>query len=83
MSDATLTNVCMGLLAVIFVGTAYGLVADEPARKVVTVTLPQAELERQLRQARIDAAREALNAKECNWRDLMDPQRQPVRRGTI
>lgn len=72
---APMRAVCAALIAVAVLGTAYGLVADEPDRKVVTfqgetITLTKKQLHDLIVAARIAAAREALDAKECNWDDV-------------
>lgn len=71
MTDELRSNIINTLVALIVIGTAYGLVADEPQRKVV---LTPAEYAEAIQQARIEAAREAFTAaqvdNECflNWR---------------
>ena len=77
--DTAARRIAHGLLAVIAVLTAYSCVSDIPARRVVsdTVTLPRAELERRLQDARIDAARQAFAAKECR---AFDEFKYPPRR---
>jgi len=70
-----LKRVCQVLIAIAVIGTAYGLVADEADRVVV---MSRAEFERQIAQQRIQAAREAMDARECmgNWRDLFRPEQK-------
>ena len=62
-------HICQVLIAVALVGTAYGLVADEADRVVV---MSRAQFEREIAEQRIQAAKEAMEAREClgNWRDL-------------
>lgn len=69
---AALRRVCQVLLAIVVVGTAYGLVADDSDRMVV---MSRAEFDRQVAAERIKAAQEAMEARECvgNWRDLFRP----------
>jgi hypothetical protein len=64
-----LINLSMGLVALIAVLLAYGLVADVSDRVVV---MSRAEFEREIQQQRIQAAKETMEARECvgNWRDL-------------
>lgn len=65
---------CSALLAIIVIGTAYGLVADEPGRKVVMST---AEFERIVTQVRIDAARDAFAAARADGECFMGWKAQP------
>lgn len=60
--DSAARGLAWALVAVIALLTAYSCTSDEPARRVV---LTPAEYQRVIAQARIDAAREALAAKEC------------------
>lgn len=67
---APLRATCAALVAIIALGTAWGLVADEPDRRAVTVHTEQITMTRQqladlITAARIAAAREAFDAKEC------------------
>ena len=67
------------LVALIVVGTAYGVVVDEADRMVL---MSRAEFERHVAAQRIQAAQEmaeAIDPGTCGWRDLFDPRRQPKR----
>jgi hypothetical protein len=70
-----LTNLCLGLVAVIALLTAFSLVNDIPDRVVV---MSRAEFEKTIAAERIRAAQEALDAKECaNWRGLFIERKKP------
>lgn len=71
---------CSALIAIIVVGTGYGLVADDPGRKVVMST---AEFERVIEQARIDAAREAFAAAQADRECFMDWGTKPKAKGLM
>lgn len=60
--DGVAHRIARGLVCVIVLLAAYSCTADEPARKVV---MSRAEFDRAIAQARMDAAREAMAAKEC------------------
>lgn len=64
-----LINLCLGLVAFIAVLLAYSLVADVSDRVVV---MSRDTFEATIQQERIQAAREAMEARECigTWRDL-------------
>lgn len=49
-----------GCFAVIILGTAYGLTADEPDRKVVTITMPVSAYVQAIEAARLDADRKSV-----------------------
>lgn len=61
-ADEAAHDLAWALVFIIVLLTAYSCVADEPRREVV---MSRAEFNRAIAQARIDAAREALAAKEC------------------
>jgi hypothetical protein len=66
--DGVAHRIAFGLVCVIALLSAYSCVSDIPERRVFsepTVTMPRAEYQRAIAQARIDAAREAMAAKEC------------------
>lgn len=72
---APLAAVCKVLVAVIVIGTAYGMVADEADRVVV---MSRAEFDKQIAQERIKAAQEMAEAvNTCGWRDAYREERQP------
>lgn len=78
-----LVNLCLGLVALIAVLTAYALVADSSERVVV---MSRAKFEREIREQRIQAAQEmaeAVTPGECGWRDLYDAKRQPKKRSAM
>jgi hypothetical protein len=70
-----LVDLCLALIAIAVIGTSYGLVADKADRMVV---MSRAEFERQIAEQRIQAARQAMDARECmgNWRDLFRPEQK-------
>ena len=76
---ASLRVVCKVLVGVIVIGTAYGMVADEADRVVV---MSRATFEAHVAAERIQAAKEAMEARECvgNWRDLFH---EPKKVGTM
>ena len=65
----SLVNLCLGLVALIAVLAAYSLVADQSDRVVV---MSRTQFEAHVTAERIQAAKEAMEARECvgNWRDL-------------
>lgn len=72
---AALWNLCLALVALIALLTAYSLVADAPERMVL---MSRAQFEQRITEARIAAAREALDAMECpapTWRGMFRDQR--------
>ena len=78
-----LKRVCQVLLAIVVIGTAYGLVADEADRVVV---MSRSTYEQTIREQRIQAAQEmaeAVTPGECSWRDAFRPERQPKKRGAM
>lgn len=67
-----MASLIKGLLAVIVVGTAYGLVADEPERKVVDipVSMTTTEFAQALDRARKQGEADAFKRmRACDWRD--------------
>lgn len=67
--DDLSNRIARGLVCAAALLSAYSCVSDIPERRVFsepTVTMPRAEYQRAIAQARIDAAREALAAKECH-----------------
>lgn len=77
----TRSNIVTALLALIVIGTAYGLTADDPDKKVV---LTPAEYRQAIAQARIDAARQALNAVRAERPDcILNWTTKPARPATM
>ena len=69
-----LVDLCLALVALVAVLTAYALIADEPERQIVVTT--RAAIARE----RIDAARQMADAIQpgvCSWRDAYREERQP------
>ena len=68
----SIVNLCLGLCAVIVLLLAYSVVSDIPDRVVV---MSRSEFDRHIVEQRIQAAKEAMEARECvgNWRDLFRP----------
>ena len=75
---ASVRALCRVMIAIIVIGTAYGLVTDEPDRMVV---MSRATFERRIADERIEAARLAMDAvrplvcPDPQWRDLFPPRR--------
>lgn len=64
---APLRAVCLALIVMAVLGTAYGLVADEPGRKVIerTVTLTESELAEIAADHYRNGLRDAIAQKQC------------------
>lgn len=59
--------------ALICVPMLYGSF-EFPASAELEPTFTQAEVDQQVRQARIEGAREAFSARECGWREFLTEQ---------
>lgn len=80
-------RLCNALVAIIVVLTGYSVVADEPDRKVITITMPLDTYIEAIEGARLEAAldtAEALEPEPCpdpSWKDLFretPPARKPA-----
>lgn len=80
---APMRAVCAALIAVAVLGTAYGLVKDEPARQIVapterTITPTESEFVDVLEAARLNGMKAGIAQKQCRPGDeFLCPPRKP------
>lgn len=77
---APLRATCGALIAITVLGTAYGLVADKPARKVVerTVTMTESEFAEVVAGHYRNGLRDGIAQKQCRPGDeFLYPPRKP------